>query len=440
MECGAGAGTDAYAPLARCAGGVAVSRVRPRPKGHARVRRHLLTAGLALATALALPGTAHATTPAEAAGYGAGYLGRLMDPTGYVPALSGPDHGTTASAVLALVAAGAGEAQAAAATAYLMADVDAFAVDGGGDDKPAALASLILVAHARGLDPSALVTRLLATKRTTGNDAGLFGEQDATYDGAYRQALALLALKAAGTTDADAVAWLKAEQCDDGGWMGDNPDPSAPCPSFDFDTFVGEDTNGTALAAQALVALGETPDHDPLAFLATARNTDGGYGFVPGFASDANSTALAAQALIAGGADASGAQAFLLTLQLGNPPATTAGAFAFQAGQGANAFATAQAVPALAGKAFPIAPATLAATLPLLPAPAAPATPSPAATPAPVAVPTRLVDPAPVRTLPDTGIGEQPWDATGQVVFGLGLVGYGVLALGAARLLGRRRG
>ena len=404
------------------------------------MRRPTFTAGLALALALALPGTAHAVTPAQAAGYGAGYLGRLMDPTGYVPSLSGPDYGTTASAVLALVAAGYGEAQAAEATAYLMSHVDAFAVDGGGDDKPAALASLVLVAEARGLDSAALVTRLLATKRTAGPDAGLFGEQDATYDGAYRQALALLALAAAGTTDADAVGWLTAEQCADGGWMGDNPDPSAACPDFDFDTFVGEDTNGTALAAQALAALGETPAHDPLAFLATARNPDGGYGFVPGFASDANSTALAAQALVAAGQDATASRAFLVTLQLGVPPLKTAGALAFQAGQAANPFATAQAVPAMAGKPYPIAPATLSNGLPLIATPVAPpaVTPTPA-TPSPSASPARVVNAAPVPTLPDTGRGEQPWDTTGQVVFGLGLVGYGVLALGGARLLARRR-
>ena len=39
-----------------------------------------------------------------------------------------------------------------------------------------------------------LVARLLATQRTTGTDAGLFGAQDPTFDGAYRQGLALAAL------------------------------------------------------------------------------------------------------------------------------------------------------------------------------------------------------------------------------------------------------
>jgi len=427
-----------------------------------RLLRSTFTAGLALSGALALPGAASAgtiTIDQAAAEYGAGYLGRLIDPTGYVAALSGPDYVNTANAVLALVAAGVGEEQAAEATAYLLSHVDEAVIDENGDDKPGALAVLIMVAHARGEDASALVTRLLATKQTTGADAGLFGEQYSAYDGTYRQALSLLALAAVGQTDADAVAWLKGEQCADGGWMGNNPDPSAACPAFDFNSFIGEDANGTALAAQALAALGETPAHDPLDFLRDAQNDDGGFGFVPGFDSDANSTALAVQALIALGEDLgdwAGADgtptAYLRSLQLGNPPAKTAGAFAFQPGTGgaltANVFATVQVVPALAGVPYPIPPNELSDDLPLLPA-QVPATPTPSPTfvpepsqvPTPVASPTRIVDPAPVPTLVATGgLGEKPWDATGQVVFGLGLIGYGVLALGGAKLLARKQG
>jgi hypothetical protein len=407
-----------------------------------RLRRSTLTAGLALA--FALTGTARAATltPALAADYGAGWLGRQLDATGYIAALSGPDYNSTALAVLALVAAEVGEEQAAEATEFLFDNVDAYVVDGNGDDRPAALATLILVAHARGLDPSSLVTRLAATERTTGDNAGLYGEQDAMYDGAYRQGLALLALAAAGQTDADAIGWLKAEQCASGGWMGNNPDPSAACPAFDFDSFVGVDSNGTALAAMGLAALGETPAHDPLGYLADIRNDDGGWPFTGGLGSDANSTALAVQALLALGeevdADADG---YLLALQLPNPPAATAGAFAFQPGGSANTFATVQVVPALAGRTPLVAPATLSAALPLLPAEVV-ATPTPAPStspPAPSLPPAQVVDNAPVRELADTGLGEKPWDATGQVVFGLGLVGYGVLALGAARLVARRR-
>jgi hypothetical protein len=415
-----------------------------------RTARRALVAGLALASVLSVPYAASAATPTPgaAARYAAGWLGREMQATGYVAGLGGPDLNTTALSVLALVAARVGETQAAQATTYLMSHVNDYVVDGSAHDRPAALATLVLVAHARGLDPSALVTRLLATKQTSGADTGLFGVQDATYDGAYRQALSLLALAAVGQTDAAAVAWLKAEQCADGGWMGDRPDQAAPCPAFDFNSFVGEDSNGTALAVQALHALGETPAHDPLDFLADAQNDDGGFAFVPGFDSDTNSTALAVQALLASGesladwaAPHGTPYAFLLSMQLPNPPAAKAGALAFQPGPGgvltANAFGTAQAVPALAGRTFPLTPAVLSTALPLLPAAvtAPSATPTPTATaPAPTASPTRVVDAAPVPTLPATGPGKKPWDATGQAVLALGLIGYGLLALGGARL------
>jgi hypothetical protein len=439
-----------HRPLSRAvrAGGFVVpgDPSRTRGKGHPVLRRTLV-AGLALASVLAVPYAAHAATPTPgaAARYAAGWLGREVAATGYVSGLGGPDLNTTALSVLALVAARVGEAEAAKATAYLMSHVDDYVVDGSAHDRPAALATLVLVAHARGIDPSALVTRLLATKQASGADTGLFGVQDATYDGAYRHALSLLALAAVGQTDAAAVAWLKAEQCADGGWMGNRPDQAAPCPAFDFNSFVGEDSNGTALATQALHALGETPAHDPLDFLADAQNDDGGFAFVPGFDSDTNSTGLAVQALLASGeslADWSAPHgtpyAFLLSMQLPNPPAAKAGALAFQPGPGgvltANAFATAQAVPALAGRTFPLAPAALSAGLPLLPAVTAPSA-TPTATPAPTASPTRVVDAAPVPALPATGPGRKPWDATGQAVLALGLIGYGLLALGGARLV-----
>ena len=66
------------------------------------------------------------------------------------------------------------------------------------------------------------MARLLATERQSGVDAGLFGTQDPTFDGAFRQGLSLAALAAAGITTGSqvsaAVAWLTHQQCPDGGW------------------------------------------------------------------------------------------------------------------------------------------------------------------------------------------------------------------------------
>src|SRR6185437_13838993 len=48
-------------------------------------------------------------------------------------------------------------------------------------------------------------------------NVGLFGAQDPSFDGVYRQSLSLLALKAVGAApDAPALSWLAAQQCADG--------------------------------------------------------------------------------------------------------------------------------------------------------------------------------------------------------------------------------
>ena len=130
-----------------------------------------------------------------------------------------------------------------------------------GSDGPGQLALLILDAHALGVSPTSfggtdLVARLLATQRTTGADAGLFGVQDPTYDGAYRQGLSLAALAAVGTTSGAAVtaaeSWLTGQQCGDGGWTSyitaANPCNGKPA------KYEGPDTNSTALAVEGLEA------------------------------------------------------------------------------------------------------------------------------------------------------------------------------------------
>src|SRR5436305_2018998 len=59
-----------------------------------------------------------------------------------------------------------------------------------------------------------LVARLQATNQPN----GLFGAADPTFDGAFRQGLALMALKVVGVADAAAADWLVGQQCADGSW------------------------------------------------------------------------------------------------------------------------------------------------------------------------------------------------------------------------------
>lgn len=405
----------------------------------------LLVGGAVLPAGPANAGTG-ATPPAaavSAARYGAGWLARLIatagghvpsDPT--KPTTSAADPSGTADAVLALHAAGVGAAAAEAALSWLEANFEGY-VRVSGADVPGALAKVILVAHATGTNPRAfgssaasanLVARLLATQRRGGPDAGLFGSQDPTYDGAYRQGLALLALAAVGRTDAAAVRWLKGQQCANGGWMSYRADTSVPCPAVDPAAFAGPDTNSTALAFQGLLAVGAAPSADPLTFLATVQSDDGGWAYFsgPSTAADPNSTALVIQALLAAGQDPSAARwvaggatpyAALVRFSLGcGAPAGDRGAFYFDVGDGTrkpNVLATVQAVPAAAGRYFPLAASMPSAEVPAL-ACAAP-TPKPSATPSatpsasPTTSPTSSGGPMPSAgpstqaTLPDTG-------------------------------------
>ncbi|MFI1311698.1 prenyltransferase/squalene oxidase repeat-containing protein [Streptomyces albidoflavus] len=132
--------------------------------------------------------------------------------------------------------------------------------------------------------------------------SGLYGDSDPTYDGVYRQSLALLAQHTAGVEPAaKAVDWLTGQQCADGSFAPFRAEPSADC-----DAKTPVDTNQTATAVQALAALG---GHDEavgkaVGWLKAAQNDDGGWGYTPGGDTDTNSTSLVIGALAATGTKA----------------------------------------------------------------------------------------------------------------------------------------
>ncbi|WP_345617813.1 prenyltransferase/squalene oxidase repeat-containing protein [Streptomyces ziwulingensis] len=208
--------------------------------------------------------------------------------------------------------------------------------------------------------------------------AALYGTADPTYDGVWRQSLALLAQHTAGVIPAPAALdWLTGQQCDDGSFAPYRADTAAPC-----DAKTPVDTNNTAAAVQALAALGGRGDvvEDALDWLKSVQNKDGGWGYTPGGPSDANSTAVVIGAFTATETDPAkilkgGNSPYdaLLTFALpcdgengkdggtGDTTGTTgttgtkdAGAFAFQPDKGgklvANADATAAAVLGALGK------------------------------------------------------------------------------------------
>jgi hypothetical protein len=335
------------------------------------------------ATGLAAPASAAGPVRTTVAKWGAGYLARQIAANGgHLDSFGATDVVNTAYAVIGLHAAGVGTAASGQALAFLKTQLaDAFVTDDG-TDNPGNLGYFILAAVSAGQDPrkfggsaaaNNLVNRLLATARTTGPDAGLFGTADPTFDGAFRQGVVLAALKGAGVAATNAkvaagIAWLTRQQCADGLWTSYRPDTTVACPAADPSTFAGPDTNSTGMAVQGLAAYGHRPHKfKVLAALRAVQTADAGFPFLAatGQTSDPNSTALTVQAILAEQGSPGAAiwakgtatpYTALASFQLGCSDAVAdRGAFFYPGDRTPNTLATVQAVPALAGKTLPVA-------------------------------------------------------------------------------------
>ncbi|MFD6920289.1 prenyltransferase/squalene oxidase repeat-containing protein [Streptomyces sp. NPDC059944] len=195
---------------------------------------------------------------------------------------------------------------------------------------------------------------------STATPSGLYGSADPTYDGVWRQSLALLAQHTVGVRPAaKAVDWLTGQQCANGAFAAFRADASAAC-----DAKTQVDTNSTAAAVQSLAALG---GHDDAAgravtWLKSAQNKDGGWGYMAGGPSDTNSTSVVIGALHAVGkkpqsVSKDGKSPYDALLKLSLPcKGKGDGAFAYQpdkkGGLAANADATAAGVTAGMGQGF----------------------------------------------------------------------------------------
>jgi len=249
------------------------------------------------------------------------------------------------------------------------------------------IAVALAVTTTAALGTSLTVPSLAATAKAP-VQVGLFGSQDPTYDGVFRQSLGLLAYSAADRTPpAEAVTWLLGQQCVDGGFQAYRPDTRVACTKSDPATYSGEDTNSSGIASVALRAIGRTAAADKaLAWALAAQGADGGFPYFVGGDSDANSTAVV---LFASNADgrtpasvtkgAVSAADFLRSLQLGCDAAATDGdgGFAFQdygTGLTDNDAASVQATLALTGASLPLGARQVSADVPrqvCAPAPAA---------------------------------------------------------------------
>jgi prenyltransferase beta subunit len=220
--------------------------------------------------------------------------------------------------------------------------------------RTAGLAIALAVGGSLLLAPGASAT----TSDPTTN--GLFGSQDATFDGVYRQSLSLIALEAADArVPAASVRWLKRQQCANGSFMSYRTELGTRCGATD--------SNATALATIAFKRLGERSEaRAAVSWLIDNQHRSGGWEYTPGWGPDANSTGLVVQALIAMNIDPADVERrkdglqFLASLQLDCDSESVAdrGALDYQRQSplAANDFATAQATAALAGSSLPVRP------------------------------------------------------------------------------------
>jgi prenyltransferase beta subunit len=294
--------------------------------------------GLALLlTLLPLDISAQDDARAEAVASSVGWLLDQQADDGGFPGISREsDPGTTADAILALVAARSLgiDAELEPALDYLAENALVYA-----QTDPGSAAKLSLALSTAGLDPHDFntVDPLSIVQAAASN--GLIGF------GPYEHALGILALAAAGEAISDeTIAVARDTQGEDGGWAFDGTvEPGAA------------DTNTTALMVQGLVAAGLSDDEavaGGVQYLLAAQDADGGFPYQPGGDVDANSTALSVQALIASGiADQAAIDngiAALIAFQNEN------GSFSWLLDpRDENLFSTLQAVPALAGLALP---------------------------------------------------------------------------------------
>ena len=211
---------------------------------------------------------------------------------------------------------------------------------------------------------------LLTAAPAQASDTGLYGAGDATYDGVYRQSLAILSLKASGQkVPKDAVRWLKSQQCADGGFMEYRADTTSACLPADATNLTGQELNGTALAVGALKQTGNMKAAKKAArWIGTKQNPDNGFSYFPeaGATSDTSSTALAiaAMSLVA----KSPQQSYLLDVQYRcDAPAAKRGGLRFDTTMSeVNDGATAQTAAMLGGALTLPTPTTIKKSAPSL--------------------------------------------------------------------------
>ncbi len=261
------------------------SSITPRRRKGAVAAAALLVATFAFSAVG--PANAAPTAPSNAA---ATWLAGLVGSDGAVlsPSSGLPSAGATVQVALGLVANQSDTDAVARAMTYIGSHVDDYVIQSGVDN-PGALGNLLQLAASTGADPQSfgadgvdLVARIDALLGVA--EPGLYGAAD-PFSATFNQSLAILGLFVTGQPiPAEALAWLTDQQCgagtnSEGGWQSyRTPTGGVPdaCVASDAASFSGADSNSTAIAVQALVAVGTTaPVSAALDFLALTQTTTG---------------------------------------------------------------------------------------------------------------------------------------------------------------------
>lgn len=291
---------------------------------------------LCVAAALPWPSGAAASPGAEAAARGARYLAARQSAGGAFFAADAPAH-AVAEVIVALVAGDGPREAIDRALGYVRERGPASATQG------AYAARLVMGIVAAGEDPRSWGGFDYVAKLHSFYNAAT-GAYDTS--SVYADALALLGVLAAGeSVPQQAVTYLRANQCGDGGF------------GHETACLGGADIDTTAVAAMAL------RDERAFSFLASVRNRSGGFGHKPGEETNANSTGLALSAAAALDREPwPGTVEELVALQ------DASGGFRWKASERkANDYATVQAVPGAASKPIALRPPPRAASRPAAP-------------------------------------------------------------------------
>ena len=344
-------------------------------------------------------GASVTSTEPTAAQAGAGWLGRQFHGA-FIGTKATPDPGSTAEAVLAFAAAGAGGTKARAAIHWLKKHFESYVSPGGVDDA-GALATVILAAQAMGAGAGSIPPRSAAGRRPTTWWPAWWprsARADPTPACSARRTPPSTAPSARGsrswrsptrasvgpTAVAAGVTWLQNQQCADGGWESYRSDLTTrlPRPRPRHLRRPRHELDGR-WPWRDWWPPGATLPRQPAAVLRVGAEHRRGFRVHRCRQSVARPRLDRRGHPGAGGAGPAeqrrpsprpgGATPFtaLATFQLGcSAPKAQRGAYTFPGESGPNLLATLQAVPGAAGVAFPLPAQTLPPALPTLKCPA----------------------------------------------------------------------